>query len=408
MRPFNLVLVRHLFRLASLQRWNDQIRPVEFSELDKQAHKMIIAYLLGKCEEEAGRPVNWLALIEGGLFDGLARSLLTDIKPRVYDQMFRDKGPELNAWILDRLGPDFTETPELAERMRCHLATPPFATLEKRILRAAHNLATRWEFEIIHRICPFVYGIDETRREIDAQMEAHAALSGFPRLYPGNRLAHFVDLCGQLRFQKRWSQSPRLPETSVLGHMFFVAMMSYLALLQLGACPKRCYNGFFTALFHDLPEALTRDITSPVKSSVRGLDDLIKGYERTLVRERLLPLLPLAWHQEMLFFIEDEFSNRIDLNGILETTASGEEINRHYNQDVFNPRDGELVRTCDHLAALVEATSSVRHGITSEALEEGIAYLGQRYQGCHTAGLDFGAVFQELLIEAQAAKRPLP
>ncbi|HBA55738.1 MAG TPA: hydrolase, partial [Syntrophorhabdus aromaticivorans] len=37
---------------ASMQRWNDKIRPVDLRELDKQAHKMIIAYFLGRFEEE--------------------------------------------------------------------------------------------------------------------------------------------------------------------------------------------------------------------------------------------------------------------------------------------------------------------------------------------------------------------
>jgi len=41
-----------LFSAASMQRWNDKMRPVDLSELDKQSHKMIIAYLLGKLEEE--------------------------------------------------------------------------------------------------------------------------------------------------------------------------------------------------------------------------------------------------------------------------------------------------------------------------------------------------------------------
>jgi len=39
-------LIEKIFQPASLQRWNDQIRPIEFTELDKQAHKMIIAWIL--------------------------------------------------------------------------------------------------------------------------------------------------------------------------------------------------------------------------------------------------------------------------------------------------------------------------------------------------------------------------
>ena len=55
-----------------MQRWNDLLRPVEFRELDKQAHKMIIAYVLGKHEEEKNtRGFDWIKIIEGGIFEFL-------------------------------------------------------------------------------------------------------------------------------------------------------------------------------------------------------------------------------------------------------------------------------------------------------------------------------------------------
>ena len=43
---------------------------------------------------------------------------------------------------------------------------------------------------------------------------------------------------------------------------------------------------FLCGLFHDLPEVLTRDIISPVKRSVPGLDELIKKIEERLVTEK--------------------------------------------------------------------------------------------------------------------------
>ncbi|MEK6738147.1 MAG: hydrolase, partial [Planctomycetota bacterium] len=36
-------LLLKIFSAAYMQRWNDQIRPIELIELDKQAHKMVIA-----------------------------------------------------------------------------------------------------------------------------------------------------------------------------------------------------------------------------------------------------------------------------------------------------------------------------------------------------------------------------
>lgn len=35
-------LILRLFNAAYMQRWNDKIRPMELTELDKQAHKMML------------------------------------------------------------------------------------------------------------------------------------------------------------------------------------------------------------------------------------------------------------------------------------------------------------------------------------------------------------------------------
>ena len=125
---------------------------------------------------------------------------------------------------------------------------------EKRILKAAHYLATQWEFNILYKMCPFIRGIEQIRQEIEDQIEDHFDLAGVQKLSLGRKTAGFVDLCGQLRFQKRWSQSPRIPATSVLGHMLVVAILTYLSLCEAEASAFRKKNGFLAGLFHDLPK----------------------------------------------------------------------------------------------------------------------------------------------------------
>ena len=73
----NRSLISTMYETASIQRWNDHIRPATgFSELDKQAHKMVYAYVLGKCEGEGN--YDPLKLLEGGIFEFLQRIVLTD------------------------------------------------------------------------------------------------------------------------------------------------------------------------------------------------------------------------------------------------------------------------------------------------------------------------------------------
>jgi len=177
-----------------------------------------------------------------------------------------------------------------------------------------------------------------------------------------------------------------------MGHMLIVAMLAYFCSLEAEACEARLCNNFFAGLFHDLPEVLTRDIISPVKSSVAGLDDLIKEIENRQLAEKLFPLLPGGWHREIKYYVEDEFANKVMVDGKIVKVASGE-IGTSYNEDRFSPVDGELIKACDHLAAYIEATLSMAYGITSRHLRDGAQTLYAKYEDRKVAGVDFGQLF---------------
>ncbi|NLA12518.1 MAG: HD domain-containing protein [Firmicutes bacterium] len=387
-------LLEVLFETASIQRWNDHNRPEHFTELDKQAHKMIYAYVLAKFEEtDRGAFIDWCTLIEGFLFEYLHRIVLTDIKPPVFHRLMAEKGVQLNEWVFEnlesRLGP---LKGGFLERMKEYLHHEAADSLEKKILRAAHYLATNWEFKLIYHLNAGIYGLEETRRDIENQLEEYYDLAGVQKINLNRKTGHFLDLVGQLRFQQRWAQSPRLPKTSVLGHMLIVAAFSYFCSLEVGASARRNRNNFLGGLFHDLPEVLTRDIISPVKRSVEGLDELIKDIELRQMEERIYPLLPAAWHREIKYFTEDEFNGKIIREGQVQLVSS-EEICNRFNEDRFNPLDGEIVRACDQLAACMETYLSISYGITSPHLEEANRELQKIYQDRSIAGIDFDRLF---------------
>jgi len=176
-----------------------------------------------------------------------------------------------------------------------------------------------------------------------------------------------------LRFQKRWAQTPRIPETSVLGHMLTVALFGYFYSLKVNACNKRIQNNFFTALFHDLPEALTRDIVSPVKYSVDELSEIISEYEILKIEDDIMPCVPEILKEEFSYYlglydgVKDEFKDKIneDKIKIVQEGLSA------YNYDKFNAIDGKALKQCDKLSAFIEASLSISHGIKSKELLNG-------------------------------------
>ncbi|MCE5222760.1 HD domain-containing protein [bacterium] len=371
-------LLELIYRSASIERWNDHLRVQGFTELDKQAHKMIIAYTLGKLEEQqSGSSLHWELIIQAGVIEFFERVLLTDIKPPIYYELMNKSGPALHDWVVRGLQTAFQPGQfTLIPLMQTYFNTTTGFSRERRIVRASHFLATLWEFRIIYHLNQEMYGIEETKKKIEEELSKHEDLSCFRIYQTQEKIQHFIDLVGQLRYQKRWASSPRIPETSVLGHMLVVAILSYFTSKAIQACPKRIYLNFFGGLFHDLPEVLTRDIISPIKRSVEGLDDLIKQIECQQMENRIYPLLPLEWHEDMHYFTNQEFHSKILLDHQVKIIDSFEEMKR-YNQDIYFPMDGVLIKANDNLAAFMEAYLSLETGIRSKALTEGYENLYQ-------------------------------
>jgi len=392
-KPFLLKIMES----ANMRRWNDKICPVEMRELDKQAHKMVIAYVLGKFDED--KPgFDWIEIIEGGIFEFLQRLVLTDLKPQIFYKIKNDKEKycELNHWVGKQLDPLLSPLgQDFIERFHCYLSSNA-DNINKKILSAAHFHATKWEFKIIERSDPDGYEIEEIKASLKNQTRRFYDLTGVQQLALYEDYGRFIDLCGQLRFQTRWSHLHRIPRTSVLGHSFIVAFLSYLMTLEIQGCPKRRFNNFYTGIFHDLPEVLTRDIINPVKTSVEGLGQLIKSYEKEQMEEKIYKagMIPENWKPELRLFTEDEFENVVFMEG-KRMSPSSNEISSSFNDAHFNPRDGQLVKASDELAAFLEAYLAIQNGSPSPEFTRAVEYLKDKYMPFKAAGINFADIYQD-------------
>jgi len=340
------------FDSANMHRWNDHLRPVDLTEIDKQAHKAMIAWVLASYEEAAGNAIDWPVLIEHGMFSFIQRAVLTDLKPQVFHRIVAERRGQVADYVIsefDRLVPD--ADPALRSRFREYLYDEP-RTKEDAVLRAAHYLATRWEFNLIYDSNRSIYGIDRTREEIDEQINQHQDLVGMrDAMSPGSGTFSLIDLFGQLRFQQRWARTPRIPKTSVLGHSLMVANMMYLHDCDVAADDRSIYNDYYTGLFHDLPEVLTKDVITPIKVNVDGLAALLEDFEHDLIESTIMPLIDDAWKDRFRFLVYDPFSDE--------------------DHPEYGVRRGSDVKACDLFAAYMEAYISVKYGVSSSALREG-------------------------------------
>jgi len=376
----NSKLIKLLFTTASIERWNDLPRPFRFVELDKQAHKMIISYILAHYEKD----VDFVALIKLGIAGILYRAVLTDLKSPVYYYLRKRKGKELDEFVVNKLKGIVDK--EMLEYIKQY---NNIDTIERRILSAASYISSKWEFDFIYNFAKDTYGIEEIKQNIENELEDYYDLEGVRILSLKRKTYDFITLCGNLRFQKRWANTPRVPETSVLGHMLFVAIVAFLLTREYGGNRHKIYYNFFTGLFHDLPEALTRDIIAPVKQGVAGLDEILKEYENMLIEEKILPLVPKMIQKELKILITEEFANKlITANGYKKVDVA---------EDLLGTKgiDGSLVKVADHFAAFVEAVMSINHGIKSPELLNAVEYLENKYKNKKIYSIDLGNYFNK-------------
>ncbi|WP_028577141.1 HD domain-containing protein [Desulfomicrobium escambiense] len=391
-------LLQLVFSGSFMKRWNDKMRPMELVEVDKQAHKMIAAWLLFELNSQGMSPEEKSALgediVRGGIFDYLYRLVITDIKPPIFYQIKANPAhyEKLTAWVLNELQPRVQPLgKDFWDAMRTHFERQVRRdeSLASRILDAAHLFASRWEFHLIRDLNQWDEEMDEIEENFRQGLEAHLDLAGVRQLLegPGTRLGKFAFMCGRLRFQKRWSQTPRIPETSVLGHMFIVACLAYFFSIAVGACPVRRHNNFFAGLFHDIPELLTRDIISPVKSSVQGIGDLIREYEGKEIEQRLFSILDRSVYTDLVerlsYFLGIEVGSEFEATILQDGAArvvGWEQLQGQYNEDRFCPKDGRMLKICDHLAAFLEAYTALSNGITNAHLQQASWRIRNLYQ----------------------------
>ena len=410
----NKNFILRLFEGFSIQRWTDLVRPFELVEMDKAAERMVVAYIIGKYEEQAGKKVEWSWMIYASIFELLKKIALCDIKSPV-QRMIKNQFPKeyikLNEWVLKQYKDIINDNDFFSEftiyigRTAGNFPMPENVKLAERILSAAHKFSTLRELQMIECVNE-EERLTKIRRDLNEDIQEFLDLRGMQLLVTRQKPFDFLLAIEQLRFQTRWNQTPRVPHTSVLGHCYFVAVMTILLMRETGVkmSPKRLFNDFFSGLFHDLPESVTRDIISPVKQATDELPNIVKKIEDEIVRNELVPLMDESYVDEIMYFTSDEFSNKIQEKGSDGKAATRvvdwNDLNSKYNSDEYNPVDGRTVRLADHLSALIEADSSIKYGITSEHLRSGKVNTLNGYKyGQVINGIEIRNIFDDIVSE---------
>ena len=91
---------------------------------------------------------------------------------------------------------------------------------------------------------------------------------------------------------------------------------------------------------------------------------------------------------------ESEFLSTATVGGKVIKVSSAL-LSEHYNRDECNPRDGELVKAADDLAAFIEALTATQNGSVSRDLENAKTSLREKYKSVTIGGISLGAIYAD-------------
>ena len=261
-----------LFEGVQLKRWNGVYKAEDFVETSKQGLNAVVAFILAKMhEEKTGSKVNYLALIELSICRMVYKTIFTDINPGISYRLLsglKDEADEFAMKQVKKLGFD----DEFCQMFKKYLEYKDKNDwIELKIFHAASKLATYWEFIQIKPGAGQNYLIIQMEKNIKKRLEHIKSLEVVKDFMLDESLNRFVDLYANTAFIKRWARYEMTPKISDLSHMYMTAVVTYLFMAEKDLSEKKCIDGFYASLFHDMIEILTGDLPHPIKKSIPGL-----------------------------------------------------------------------------------------------------------------------------------------
>lgn len=279
-------------RLNKLRRWTGVISKGVYNELNKQALNCIVAYILACYVEEAGIPVVWERFPKVALYRAFQKVYVVFNTPEnKYNEIFQlSHLSRANFYEVTR-----QKIIDSADEEFANFLCESVGTQEEGIYKAATKIATYIEaLELGSYFSRDAY--QKKLREIFSEIQPYCTLPGMQVLSDTDsdifKLLQFISVSG-LRHHIRWCECGYLQECSILGHLFDTACFSYFMSLELE--PKNEHlatERFFMGIFHDIAEAWTTDIPSPIKNCISGFRSACELYEQKMLEEKLYAKVP--------------------------------------------------------------------------------------------------------------------
>ena len=274
-------------RLNNLRRWTHVITEGRYDEISKQSLNCIITFILAKEAEKNGmKEVRWELFPRIAMYRAFQKVYVNyDTPERILQEIC-----ELGHLDYKKTSDDVTHQiiSEKTSEEFYNWIYEGCETFEERLYKAGTKIATFVELKELQRSINGDY--QERYNEVVNEMRKYRDIYGFNTLSDpeGDYFEVFKDF-SKLRNQNRWAAYYYLVDCSVLGHLFDTAIFAYLMALENGESEDVATKCFFMGIFHDIPEAFTKDIPSPVKDKIPNFRSLTEQYELKMMEKHVYP-----------------------------------------------------------------------------------------------------------------------
>lgn len=285
-------LIDHILSWLSILRWNTFPRLRELSALDHLTFVAHISILIASVrEEKEWVQYNVSLLLRKILFSGFFTFIYSDISSDVKERL-RTRNPEIYQALEDTLFEKMASW-NLEKNIEEDIVSIQIKTPEDDLIAFAKLWASY--YEVYHNSLVYPDAYSKVMRTMTKRSENPLFAPFLPYLdfdpTGQNDLERYLLVIHRLASSYRWNRSVRKYPVSVLSHTYIITFLTYIIARQEGFDDTILTDMMLTALYHDIPEAITGDIITPTKKAVPWLEQAIEMIEHDMVEDYLLSYL---------------------------------------------------------------------------------------------------------------------
>lgn len=280
-------------QMNNLRRWTEHIKNEQFNELNKQALNCLVTFVVAAyMEAKYNYKIRWERFPKLAIMRMLQKMGLADVTHSTYyNIVVHNQNKELDAFYQAVGESICMELMKADANEFFDFISEASDSLEEKIFKAASRIASLIEISQIKFVFDsehYAEKYNEIRSSIKEMAKEVPAVNDVIK----SPVFEILQKISKLRNQNRWAVRSYQVDCSVLGHLFDTAIFAYFMSINQGDSEKQATQMFFFGIWHDVPEAWTKDIPSPTKDAFEGFREASEEYELKCITENIYDIVP--------------------------------------------------------------------------------------------------------------------